>query len=337
MDGPIPLSIGNLVLLEELWLGYEKYSTKFFGPLPPSMRNLVLLTDLWLNVATLAGPLPDFSDLTRLDDCAFTPSGLCRFPQLVPVNSLCDFSVLPVCETIPDCIVLSEWLPTIFDYYTCCQVDGVLCEDDSIVILDLSKAMTGSYIFGIIPATIGDLQELQKLYLQGNLLEGNLPLSLANVSTLQKVDISENLLFGVIPFVPHFELIGIDSNLDLSLPYVKSTASVKETQLVENPSTESSSISDTTLGLIGASVFLVTVIAFVTGLYLYLKRAKRRREDNSYTPSDDWSDGIPMSSVSGSGMYFTDEDRPKDTNGLVFKCLISTGGFGQVWKVFKLV
>jgi hypothetical protein len=335
MSGSLPSSIGRLVWLEVFFLSMDGGTNMFFGPLPDSMRNLVLLEELFLNVKTLAGPMPDFRGLTSLWYCAFVPSQLCRIPEFVPMDSKCDFSVLPVCkDLVPDCAILAEWLPKLFDQYSCCQADGVTCEEDRIVILDISRGMTGEFIYGGIPTKIGGWNQLQELYLQGNILEGNFPISLANISSLKVVDITNNYLSGVLIFVPNFELIGIDSNLDLSLPYIKSTASVKETQLVENPRTDS--VSDTIVGVIGVAVFLVTAIAFATGLYFYHRRAKRRREDTSYTPSDDWSDGIPMSSVSGSGMYFTDEEIPKDANGLVFKCLISTGGFGQVWKVFKL-
>jgi hypothetical protein len=341
MDGLLPSSIGHLVLLEELYLGYEKGTNKFIGPLPDSMRNLFLLEELFLNVATLTGPLPDLSRLTSLNLCSFIPSQLCRDPQSIPKNSRCNFLVLPVCkDLIPDCVILAEWLPKLFDEYTCCQIDGVTCVEDRIVILDLSKAKAGTFLYGGIPTKIGEWDQLQELYLQDNLLEGTLPISIFNISSLQTVNITNNYLSGVLPFYPQFDLIGIETNFGLSLPgnLTLSESPTKGTKVSQETSANgSTSTPNTIVGLIGASVFLVTAIAFATGVYLYLRRAKRRREDTSYTPSDDWSDGIPMSSVSGSGMYFTDDEIPKDANGLVFKCLISTGGFGQVWKVFKLV
>jgi hypothetical protein len=249
LDGTVPDSIGQLLLLRDLWLGFEKDSNIFAGPLPSSMRNLFKLETLYLNVATLTGPLPDFSRTTLLADCLFTPSQMCIIPEFVPVNSTCNFSVLPECETT------------------------------------------------VIPSAQ--------------------PISYAKESQLV-----EN---------PSAESSSTESSSTESSSAESSSA---ESSSAESSSTESSSVSDTMAGIIGAIVFLVTSIAFAAGIYLYLRRAKRRREDTSYTPSDDWSDGIPMSSVSGSGMYFTDDEMPKDANGLVFKFLISTGGFGQVWKVF---
>jgi Leucine-rich repeat (LRR) protein len=110
MGGLVPESIGKLMLLESLFLGYETKSNMFVGPLPSTMSKLVLLKSLYLHVPTLTGPLPDFSRLTRLLDCAFTPSQLCRVEEFVPADSRCDFTVLPECESIPDCVVITDWL-----------------------------------------------------------------------------------------------------------------------------------------------------------------------------------------------------------------------------------
>jgi hypothetical protein len=191
MSGKVPESIGKLKLMKRLYLGYETDTNMFSGPLPTSMSNLTLLEELYLNVPTLNGTLPDFSRLTGLYDCAFEPSQLCIIPELVPVSSKCDFSVLPECRitVIPDCEILAEWMPRMFDSYTCCHIDGVRCEEDRIVILDLSKGKTKKHIDGVIPMSIGELDNLQQIYLQDNFLEGNLPLSMSNISSLQKVDI----------------------------------------------------------------------------------------------------------------------------------------------------
>jgi hypothetical protein len=116
MSGTVPDSICQLVLLEELYLGDEDNpnSNIFDGPLPSSMSNLVLLERLSLNVATLTGPLPDFTRLTRLTECAFGPSQMCLNPDFVPVNSTCNFTVLPECQSssLPIYISTSIEIPT---------------------------------------------------------------------------------------------------------------------------------------------------------------------------------------------------------------------------------
>jgi hypothetical protein len=97
MNGTVPESIGQLILLQWLFLGDE---SNFVGPLPSSMSNLIQLNTLFLNVPTLTGPLPDFSRLTLLNDCAFKPSQMCTVPDFIPASSTCDFLVLPDCDMI---------------------------------------------------------------------------------------------------------------------------------------------------------------------------------------------------------------------------------------------
>jgi hypothetical protein len=280
LDGPVPESIGELVLLEELYIGYEKNSNKFVGPLPSSMSKLILLERLYLNVATLTGPLPDFSQLTILHDCEFVPSGLCRIPEFAPVDSKCDFSILPICESEanPDCVVLSDWLPKQFDSHTCCLVDGVTCEDDHIIILDLSKETTGKNIFGELPSTLGTLENLQELYLQDQFLEGNLPLTLVEITSLKIVDITNNFLSGVVPFVSPFEIIGVETNFDLSLPVQgidSSTETPKATQEVANETNDSNLVL-----IVGISAgFLIFLVSIVGALVIILKtRSVRKRK-----------------------------------------------------------
>jgi Leucine-rich repeat (LRR) protein len=267
MDGPVPDSIGELILLEEFWLEWNSDSNMFVGPLPSSMSDLVLLTSLWLNVATLSGPLPDLSKLTRLNECVFVPSDLCHIPEFVPTSS-CDFTVLPICEIseVADCVVLAVWLPQLFDSSTCCQVDGVTCEDGRLVILDISSAKTGIKIDGEIPISVGGWEKLQEIYLQGNRIEGNIPLSLARLESLQIVDISNNKMSGIITSIPLFTLIGLDSNSGLSLPDAS----------IETPKTTPDNISSGTnsnlILIIGISLgFLAIVILFVVLIVLNLK------------------------------------------------------------------
>jgi hypothetical protein len=278
LNGTVPESIGQLVLLETLYLGYETNSNMFAGPLPSSMNNLVSLELLYLNVATLTGPLPDFSQSLLLADCAFTPSQMCIIPEFVPVNSNCDFSVLQICEPISDCVIIAEWLPNMFDAHTCCLVDGVTCEDDRVVILDLSSTNTGRKITGVIPRSVGELDKLRQLHVQDNFLEGNLPLSMSNISSLQIVDISNNFLSGVLPFRPSFELIGIESNWDLSLP--SDLVTIIES-LTETPALSTKSNIDIPLvvGLTTAGFLIILLLVFlVVMIVLLFKRRKQGKE-----------------------------------------------------------
>jgi hypothetical protein len=315
MNGTVPESIGQLVLLEELYLGYDLNSNMFVGPLPSSMSNLILLEWLYLNVATLTGQLPDLSRATLLDDCVFTPSQLCRLPHLVPVGSKCDFSVLPECgiTVIPDCEILEAWLPNIFDVYICCRVDGVTCEEDRVVILDLSKTETKKHITGVIPRSVGELDKLQRLYLQDNILEGNLPLSLSNISSLQLVDISNNYLSGVLPFVPSFKLIGLDSNWDLSMPFAPTKITKSPTES-PNPSqyTSANESKINKLLIAGISAGLLLIVLLVIAVLILFKRRTQGKETEIELRL------LPKYSS------------PSKQIRLMNK--INSGGFGVVWK-----
>jgi hypothetical protein len=273
LGGTIPDSIGQLISLKKLYLGYEEPEDNIFvGPLPSSMSKLVLLEKLYLNVPTLTGAIPDLSRLIKLGDCSVKHSSLCRISDFVPVpNSRCDFGILPVC--VLDCKILAEWLPDMFDLNTCCQVDGVTCEDDRLVILDLSKASTGRNIAGAIPSFVNELAMLRELYLQNNFLEGNLPASLSTISALQIVDITNNFLSGVIPFLPTFDLIGVDSNPELSLP----SESPLETQ---EPDVSSNVSESSSVALIIGITLTVLLIILVPGIavLILLKRRKQGKE-----------------------------------------------------------
>jgi hypothetical protein len=283
----------------------------FIGPLPSSMSNLVLLEKLYLNVATLTGSLPDFSQLKSLTDCAFTPSEMCIIPEFVPINSTCNFSVLPEC--VPDCEILEEWLPGLFGVYTCCQADGVTCEEDRIVILDLSKTEGKKHIEGFIPMSVGELDGLKELYLQGNILEGNLPLSMSNISSLQIVNITNNYLSGVLPFLPLFELIGIESNWDLSLPIDfptlidSSTETTKSSQ--QNTNKEFNINIPLVVGLTTAVILIFLLVALIA---ILLKRREQGKETEIELCL------LPKYSCS--------------VKQIRLMRILNSGGFGVVWK-----
>jgi hypothetical protein len=283
MIGTVPEAIGELVLLEKLCLGYQTNSNEIVGPLPSSMSNLVHLTSLSINVATLSGPVPDLSRLISLDKCRITPSLLCRVPQFIPVNSNCDLSILEECASNPDCAILAEWLPIMFDSYTCCQVDGVSCEADRVVILDLSLEMSNTKIEGAIPFSIGELDLLQQLYLQDNSINGTLPISMANITSLQIVDVSNNFLSGPLKFLPSFELIGFLSLPDLSsnnssdsnsTQTDSTTFTIAVSQEITSSGSESSKAALLLKLAIAGLLFLLLFIAIA----ILLKRRKQGKE-----------------------------------------------------------
>jgi hypothetical protein len=239
---------------------------------------------------------------------------MCIIPEFVPVNSKCDFSVLPVCM-VPDCKILEEWLPNMFDAYSCCKVDGVTCDEDRIVILDISSAKTGKRIIGTIPMSVGELAKLQQLYLQNNIISGNLPLSMSNISFLQKVDISNNFLSGVVPFVPSFELIGMQSNIDLSLPNDLSSIIIETHTETPKPSLNiSNGESNINFPLIIGitSGLLLIILLFGIAVAILFKRRRQGKESEIELRL------LPKYS--------------SKTKKIRLMSLLNSGGFGVVWK-----
>jgi hypothetical protein len=320
----VPHSIGQLVLLTELYLGWDSDSNKFVGPLPKTMKSLVLITELYLNGATLSGPLPDFSRLTSLHNCGFKPSDMCQIPLFVPENSDCDFSVLPLCDPVSDCELLADWQPDLYDSYTCCLEDGITCENGRIVILDVSVATTGVQIEGEVLVSIGGWDKIQELYLQGNLIKGNLPVSIARLEFLRIVDISNNKMSGIITFDPPFTLIGVDSNSELTYAgktNIEPTGSSSTDTSVSNDEASTSNIPM----IVGISAgFLVFLIAFVVALAIILKRRVTGGTDEEKEENEESEDGE---------IEMTPHQKYSSSNKQIrLLSKINSGGFGIVWK-----
>jgi hypothetical protein len=145
--------------------------------------------------------------------------------------------------------------------------------------------------------------------LQNNLLQGNLPITLADISSLLIVDVSNNFLSGVVPFLPSFELIGIETNQDLSSPAQSESA-------ISKPSTEIKLLSDNDeldVSLIaGASIVFILVLGVAATITTLFKRRKDGKETNIELQL------IPKYSS------------PNKKVRLMSK--LNSGGFGVVWK-----
>jgi brassinosteroid insensitive 1-associated receptor kinase 1 len=263
-----------------------------------------------VNSPELTGPVPDFSRAKNLYECEFLPSNMCYLDAYVPElhkSAYCDFRALPECEGISivqDCAIVADWLPTVFDPYYCCDGEavGLTCVNNRIVILDLSSPTAYLIVDGQIPSSIGDLDMLEQLLLQDKDLTGNLPLSLASISSLQTVNISNNKMSGVLPFTPMFELLGLESNLDLSLP---SNGTSIGLTTPENDTISAPNIAGITAGVL-------VVVLLVTAIMLHLVRRKRGIETELELRL------IPKYSSSDKQIRLVS--------------MINSGGFGVVWK-----
>ena len=77
--------------------------------------------------------------------------------------------------------------------------------------------MTGS-----IPASLGDLSNLTRLYLYGNELTGTIPTDLGDLTNLQQLSLSSNKLTGTIPTevadLTNLQELYLNGNADLTGP-----------------------------------------------------------------------------------------------------------------------
>jgi hypothetical protein len=134
---------------------------------------------------------------------------------------------------------------------------------------------------------------------------------LSNIPTLKIVDISNNYLSGVLPFVPHFELVGIETNLDLSLQ-------IDLPAITESPTPQTISNSESSInlplitGISAVSLMLIILVAAFVIRMILLKRRKEGKETEIELRL------LPKYSSKNKQIRLMSK--------------INSGGFGVVWK-----
>ena len=246
LTGEIPQTLGNLSKLETLRLNSNLLS----GELPTELGNLSNLQELSLHDnADLTGPLP--LSLTQLDTletlslsgtllCAPTDTtfqnwleGIENTSGIVNCgdNAVFDRNVLIALYNATDGTnwkSSTNWLTDepLESWYgvavnTEGRVDSLILEEN-----DLS---------GTLPASLGNLTDLQMLDLSDNVLSGNIPSEVGDLTSLLTLDLSNNMLSGEIPFavlsLPNLQTLDLSGNQFASLPTDKgSTRSLSITQ-----------------------------------------------------------------------------------------------------------
>ena len=149
LSGTIPVEIGNLTSLSELFLGFSQLSVflgfnQLSGTIPVEIGNLTSLTALFLGGNQLSGTIPvEIGNLTSL------------IALFLGGNQL------------------SGTIPVEIGNLTSLR----------------SLTLGGNQLSGTIPVEIGNLTSLSELYLNDNQLSGTIPVEIGNLTSLSRLRI----------------------------------------------------------------------------------------------------------------------------------------------------
>jgi Leucine-rich repeat (LRR) protein len=166
--GLIPTEIGNMVSLENLFLGSNN-----FYKLPTEIGNLVKLNDLILDKNLFNTTLPEF--VTRLTGLTRFAPYLNSFKGTIPVS----YSLLTNLQLLPlNNNKLTGSIPS--SLFTINSMTNI--------------ALSSNLLTGSIPSNIGTLTNLCSLLFQSNSLRGTIPASISVLTKLTQFDLSFNYL-----------------------------------------------------------------------------------------------------------------------------------------------
>jgi len=225
LTGELPPELSNLNHMEQLWL----FGNQLTGNIPPELGNLTNLTRLRLGNNQLTGTIPpEIGNLINLIHLSLKNNNL---------YGCFDENLYSLCGQLDTLIevgnnFLASWLDFCdtdagaCDLYSCQQTDSLALvalynttngmDWDSIWTLDEPMStwygislneygcvtqidLRNNGLNGIIPPEIGNLANLQRLYLQENQLTGAIPPEIGNLLNLNQLWLFDNQLTGTIP------------------------------------------------------------------------------------------------------------------------------------------
>ncbi|KAL2610897.1 hypothetical protein R1flu_022589 [Riccia fluitans] len=172
IGGTIPSCIGDLQNLRQLMVEWNNIT----GAIPPSIAKLQKLQQLKLTGNSLTGPIPGFlGELKALESLYLQGN---KFSGSIPssLGSLPKLKDLRIGGT---------------------ELYEILGSGDNVSYVYTELKFTN--IDGSIPATLGNLRNLDTLVIQGTKITGPIPATLGNVRTLTILGLSFNRLTGPLP------------------------------------------------------------------------------------------------------------------------------------------
>ena len=192
LSGAIPKEIGNLTKLETLFLSQNDLT----GPIPDSFLNITALTRFWADDANCVLKGPSWSEwVSRLDN---DNSSYSRCPSISVRDARAALVVLYNATDGANWKDNTNWLTDkpLGEWY---GVEGKAGSVESLM-------LQGNYLYGTLPAELGNLRDLTYLNLghdrlgdSRNNLSGPIPAELGNLTDLTYLDLDNNNLTGSIP------------------------------------------------------------------------------------------------------------------------------------------
>jgi Leucine-rich repeat (LRR) protein len=198
LTGAIPTTIGNLANLKELYLCNNELS----DTIPAQLGSLANLNTLDLANNSLGGEIPtelyNLNKLTTLD----LSENLLYSTDLSKIGGLTNLENLSLFKNL-----FGGKIPTELGNLTKLKdVDlssNQFSDEIPLELGDLTNLtnlnLSDNQLTGEIPYELGNLTKLENLDLFNNKLEGEIPVELGNLSALENLDLSGNKLEGEIP------------------------------------------------------------------------------------------------------------------------------------------
>ncbi|RWR85259.1 receptor protein kinase TMK1-like protein [Cinnamomum micranthum f. kanehirae] len=221
LSGPIDI-VASMISLRELWL----HGNGFTGTIPANIGDCTGLTVLLLNDNQLVGPIPATItslplESLRLDNNMLTgPIPSLKIKYSFSGNKFCQPSpgipCAPEVTTLLDFLAGVNYPANIATAWSgnnpCTNWIGIACTGGEVSSISLPKYR----LSGTLSPSVGKLNSITRIVLQGNNLHGSIPTTLSGLKSLRLLDLSGNDFGPPLPKFSSSVQVIIDGNPKLT-------------------------------------------------------------------------------------------------------------------------
>ncbi|XP_047266775.1 probable LRR receptor-like serine/threonine-protein kinase At3g47570 [Capsicum annuum] len=311
----IPITIGNLRKLQH----FDLTNNKLTGFIRDHICKLQHLGDIYLGKNKLSGSLPNcLGNITSLREIHL---GSNKLSSNIP-PSIGNLQDLVVLDLSPNNMV-GSLPPEIGNLKAVTLIDLSMNQFSKEIPREIGGlqnlvhlSLTHKKLQGSIPDSMSNVAGLEFLDLSDNNMSGTIPISLEKLQNLKYFNVSVNKLYGEIPSGGPFKNLSSDFFLDNEALCGSSRFNVP-------PCPASSKLRSNRKKLILSFLFLAIAVVFVPMTFVLLWI--RYRRDKSVPQQADLLSTISRERIS----YY---ELLQATNALSESNLISSGGFGSIYK-----